>query len=88
MTLEITSGTKNVGGARPDLPTQEGRTVRLTCLSLSPGQVKPVHGLGDVWTHRRPGDDEIDAVNDVSTDAPTSATTDGSPGTSVSTQAG
>jgi hypothetical protein len=70
MTLEITSGTRRVAGAMPDLPTEVGRTIRLTSLDLAQGPVKPVHNLRETWTHRRLADD-VDAVNDVSTDGVT-----------------
>ncbi|SFL37443.1 hypothetical protein [Geodermatophilus ruber] len=75
MTLEITSGVNRSRGVAPDLPTQLGRTVRLTSLSLKKGPVKPLHSLRETWTHRRTEDD-VDAINDVSTDAstPTPAT--------------
>jgi hypothetical protein len=77
MTLEITSGVQRVGGVPPDLPTEVGRTVRLTSLDLARGPVKPVHDLRETWTHRRPVDD-VDAVNDVSTDDVTTPATSAS----------
>jgi hypothetical protein len=77
MTLEITSGVQRVGGVPPDLPTEVGRTVRLTSLDLARGPVKPVHDLRETWTHRRPVDD-VDAVNDVSTDDVTAPATSAS----------
>jgi hypothetical protein len=77
MTLEITSGVQRIGGVTPDLPTEVGRIVRLTSLDLARGPVKPVHDLRETWTHRRLADD-MDVVNDVSTDNVTTPTTSAS----------
>lgn len=77
MTLEITSGVQRVGGVTPDLPTEVGRIIRLTSLDLARGPVKPVHDLRETWTHRRLADD-MDVVNDVSTDNVTTPTTSAS----------